>query len=391
MRMRCMLSLVVLTLAWPALAQQGPGGRGSGGQGRGQGAQPGQPGRPGAAMFERIARQLTEELGLSAEQQAQLDKIVASFRNRGPQGTVTEMQEVEEQLRAAREANDEQKVKELQGRLNDLRAKLRDSFLNEVEKILEPSQREKFAELRPRLAQLGAGVGGGMGQAELLRAVGELPQKLNLDDKQRGKFDELLAKLRGDIQARQDQAKETQSLTEELRRARQAGDEKRVAEIREKLEKARGEAGRPFQDFYASLEKILNDEQKTKLTQIRAELERAGGQQRQSGDIRSILQAVRKLDLSAEQQKQVQDLGDKALKQERDLARGDREAHLTLARDFKKQISDLLTPEQKAQFEKNLEQERPQGRTERQDRPAQPEQPDKEGKGPGHGPRGPRP
>jgi hypothetical protein len=354
MRVRWFTAIVVLSLAIPALAQNRPrGNRPDGAQGgpqRGQGQR-----GPGAGMFDRMTGRLAGDLQLTEEQQTEYDQIVADFRQRmaALPGPTAETQDLMRQLREARQNGDQEKMRELGAKLQEQRGGamggVMNDFFDQVEPILDAGQKEKLATFRERAAQF---MGGAQRGADMRRMIQELPDKLDLDEQQREQFDALVADMRQQADARR---QEMQPLIDEMRQAQQDGDQQRVEEIRQQLAQGRGQGGMPFDALFDNLEKILNDDQKTKLADIRKTLGPRGAQSGPT-DVRSVLQAIRRLDLDDDQRAGVKEITDKAMRESRKLEARDTAAQAKLATDTKQQIVKLLTPEQVQEFERVLQQ-----------------------------------
>ena len=127
-------------------------------------------------------------------------------------------------------------------------------------------------------------------------------QALDLDEGQQAEFDRIADEFRqkqgGGAAASLDRRRE---LLEEMRQAREAGDDKRVAEIREQLRASRG--SRP-EEFLDQIEPILREDQLEKLAQIREQMasRRDGDRAGRTRDPLARLKDVRaELDLTEEQ------------------------------------------------------------------------------------------
>ena len=314
------------------------------------------------AMIEGVARRLARELELDELQQADLREIVADFRDRMAEMSrpSEEQRQLREELRQARANGDEERMRELFEQLREMRSgnmAVVDEFFTEVETILEPNQVEKLAAFREEVTR--SMQQRGRRGAEMRRLIEELPEKLKLDEQQRTRFDELIAEMRGQAESRRERWREMRPLMRELREAREAGDEQRVEEIRRELEAMRGEGGPPYEAFFADLEKILRADQKALLAEIRENLGRGQRREAERLNVRTILRAVRRLRVDNDQRTQIQEIVEQAMRQERRLGRGDREAQDQLAREVKQQIVKLLRPEQVERFEESLKGEQP--------------------------------
>ena len=357
MRTRWLPTLLGVCLALPAWAQNPPdrpGGRG------GYGPPPG-PG--GAFPMERMSDRLVRELDLDEQQQTQLDAIAADFRQRRDETSFSpgQMRDLWRQMREARESGDQARVEELRQQMQEQRNNSRhlmDEFFNQVQTILRPDQVDRLTQLRARMGGPPEDRDRG---ARLRGMIQTLPDQLELDETQRAQFDDLLAGFRSQGEARRQRWQELRPLMDELRQAERAGDEARAEEIRAQLDAARAEAGNPFDSFFTELEKILRDDQKAKLAELRASFgpPEARPAETEPLDVRTVIRATRRLDLDTAQRESVRNITQEAMRSLRDLGRRDREAQTDLARKVKDEIAALLTPEQKAQLERILQGERP--------------------------------
>lgn len=338
MRSGWMIALVAVALALPALAQQEPGAgqpqRPPADRARGQGAGFGSP--------IEMARQLAETLDLNDDQLAKYNIILAKFQPKFDEQTKQrgQMMELMQQMREARQNGDDAKVEELRQRMQQQREAgqaLMNQFCGEVQPILTPAQVTKLNEFRDRMQR---GPGGPGGPGGMMQMIQRLPEELKLTEAQRPQFDKLVAEYRA-------QQQELQPLMQELRRARQQGDDARVAELDKQIQEKRG--GEDGNVFFAKLEPILTDEQKAKLVELRARMGARGG----ADDVRVLLQVAGRLDLNEEQQKRLQEI-------RRDVMRSNQgnltpEKRAELAKTTKSQILAMLDAKQAAEFEQQLQ------------------------------------
>ena len=326
-------------------------------------------GRDGPApMFGRLARRLTEELDLSERQQAELGQIVTDFRARVREmpGPSAEARELMARWRETRARGG--------GRGNTLR-----EFFEEVETILEPPQREKLADFQRRMGQFMRE--GSARRGEMRRVLEALPETLGLDEGQRARFEELRAQLREQGGGRW---QGIGPLMEELRQAEANGDEQRAQETREELDRLRSAGSAALDTFFDELANVLRKDQKAKLAEVRAQIT-----SRQPpgdvSDVRRLLQAARRLDLDEGQEASLREITQAAGRAVRELDRRDAEGHATLASDVKRQVTDILRPEQVQEFERLLQGARPHRHREGARTPGSPgagEDPDSGGKKP---------
>ncbi len=118
------------------------------------------------------------------------------------------------------------------------------------------------------------GPGGGMGAP--LEVAQRLVEILQLTDEQKPKFDAVVEKFKPKFEQLGTAAK-TQELLTQMRDARQAGDDAKLAELRQKLDEVR-EATRPLMnEFYAEVEPLLTPAQQAQLRDYRDRLDRGRG------------------------------------------------------------------------------------------------------------------
>jgi hypothetical protein len=311
-------------------------------------------------MLDRLSGRMAQTLELTEEQQVEFDAIVEEFRQRMNEGAAGpgERRRLREEMREARDSGDDAQADELRGQMREQRhgsQALMEEFFDRVEPILEGDQVERLTEMRERFAERGRR---GDRRAGMQQLIEQIPGKLELDEEQQAQYDELVAGLRSGAEERRARWQEMQPLMQELREARRAGDEQRVAEIRSQLDEARGAGGSPLEAFFADLEEILRDDQKAKLAELR---EAAGDRRGPRGtqDVPAIIRAAKRLDLNEEQRGSLREISEKAARDWRELGRRDRAARVELARRVKQDIVGILTPEQAEQFEQVLQRERP--------------------------------
>jgi len=373
MRLACVLTLLGAWFVLPTLAQTEPEeqtrDRPQVRQMRRQGQRGGEQRGPRMGfLFQRMP----DQLELDDEQRAQFEEIVAEFRERMGEARQRGegMHEVFREMRAAREAGDDERVEELRAQLRERRGgggRFMEEFFGEVEGILREDQLERLSEIRSRVAQ---GMRRGQNPAERLR---ELRSRLELDEQQGEQFDELLQDLRQQGGQRRQQMQNLRPLMRELREAMEAGDEARAEELRAQLEERRPRRGAVLEDFFVELEKFLRDDQKEILAQFREEMSERGERgDRGRVDVRSILNAARRLKLDQDQKKELNEIGQAALRAERELQRRDREGRAMLAAKVRGEILAILDAEQAEQFENYLSR---RGRPERPGREGARERP----------------
>ncbi len=339
---RWILGVVLVVLATSALAQDGErGGRRRGGEGR-----PGGPGRGDMSLGMMVER-LAERLELDAAQKTKFNEVVAQYTAKWDAQEPGRMRELMDEMRTARQNGDDARVAELQEemrKLGEARRALMNQFYDAVKPILRPEQVQKLDELRQR------GPGGrgpeGEGPRGLMRLIRELPEKLELTAEQKAQFEPLAAKYGRQMQG---QREELRPLMQQLREARQAGDDAKAAELEEQIQAKRSAAS---EAFYAEVEAILTDTQKAKLADLRVE---AGDTPRAGNalDIRQVVRAAQKAKLTSEQSEHVKQLARDAAKNARDKKIGPEAA----AKQLVAAIKNLLKPEQVSEFDQALKEQ----------------------------------
>jgi hypothetical protein len=301
--------------------------------------------------FDSIIARLNEELQLDEDQQAQLNEIAEAHR--------AKMRETGETWRAMRDAmreGDEQRAEELRAQLEETGRpwELFEDMLDEVEPMLDDEQHERFLEIRGEMEQRRERWRGRRERMERYREMTrELPDELGMDEEQRKQYEEFLGTWREQFRERM---REARPLFDQMRQAREAGDEQRLEEIRNRLEEMRPDEDSLSSEFFDKVEELLRDDQKRVLTVYRAEmgmLER--GQRADPGDIRVILAAARRVRLSDEQKKDLRAIRREAITEARKISRKDKVGQTRLANEVKKRILSILDEEQTGQFEENIE------------------------------------
>lgn len=101
-----------------------------------------------------------------------------------------------------------------------------------------------------------------------------LRTQLGLDAAQLADYDQIAAAYRAQLDAQRKGQAEAGELVRQMREARQAGDDEKVRQLREQMRSRRGGGGDPMQGFFDDVEKILRDDQKEKLGNLRERLDR---------------------------------------------------------------------------------------------------------------------
>lgn len=367
-------------LVAPALAQP----RAQEEPGKGRGLQPvRRRDRSGDSSATLIAR-IRTQLNLDEQQQAEFDRIVKEPRKkRGLGSQMKRQQALFQELRQAREAGDDERVAELRKELAESQEALRGGhpaleLLDKIEHagFLRDDQLEKLAQIRERVAESdrrGRGPGG-----RLLTQLDRLRGALKLTEEQAKQYDEFYAALREDLREDRADNSQTQQIIAKIMEAAEAGDTDRIKELREQLPNPRQQLQEAAERFLDQVEQILEPEQVRTLQRFR--------QRVRGGDARSRLQAmfraVQRLDLDADQRKQLGQLERETHRAARE-ARRDPETMAQLVTEVQQELRDMLTDEQVAKFDKWLEREqsgksgrgraadRPRSREHRRDRPVE--------------------
>jgi len=291
-------------------------------------------------MFMRVA----DELDLDDEQRIQFEEITAPRRE--------EMREMGQRWREVRQATregDEERAAQLRAELPEWRGPGSglSELADEIEPILRDDQVGKLWEIADRTQRR-------QDDRERYRTIiRELPDELDMDEEQREEFDQLVQSERDRMRGRMS---EMRPVFEEMREAREAGDEQRLAELREQLETSRPNSETIETAFFEQLGGILDDQQRAQLAVYREGLE-SGVQDEQRGldDVRDVLRAVKRLRLTSEQKDAVREIEHEAIGAYRKIGRRDREGQVLLAAEVKGEIADLLDSEQVEQFEQQLQ------------------------------------
>jgi Spy/CpxP family protein refolding chaperone len=99
-----------------------------------------------------------------------------------------------------------------------------------------------------------------------------LGSQLGLDEAQKKEYDQLVAVYREKLEAQRQGQAEASEFVRQMREARQAGDDEKVRQLREQMRNRRGGDRDPMQAFFDDVEKILRDDQKEKLGDLRERL-----------------------------------------------------------------------------------------------------------------------
>ncbi len=319
----------------------------------------GPPGRGRARAVDRmgwLTRVLARRLDLDAEQQAQYDAIVEKFRQQFVGDDENSPRTLFEQMRAAREAGDRERFEQLRERLHDLRAQMAEQiepFFDEVEQILRDDQIPILNEFRE---QVESRVRGQRQMQVLRRAMRELRGRLDLTAEQAERYQELTGTIRDQMLGQHQRGEQMRELVNQMRQARAAGDEERLAELREQMRSLRPDPQHLLDAFFSGLERFLTPAQLKAVEAYREEtLADADTRADRELDVRRVLRAARRLRLTGEKRQQLREIEREAMREVRKLRRRDREGQALLAEKIADEIRDLLTPEQVEKFDQLLE------------------------------------
>jgi hypothetical protein len=305
-------------------------------------------GRPGNRMQVRIER-IREALDLDEEQQAEFDRIAAEFRERPGAGPNRErMRELAEEMRQAQQAGDSERVAQIRQEFREARGgRHLQEFLDEIDGILRDDQRAKLAEIRQRIAaERGPTRGGPVAELRRLRA------ELKLSEEQAQRYDALFAELQEELKQKGPGGEEAEALVQELVKAVQAGDEDRIAELKEQIS-SRVRSQGAVERFLAKVEEILQPEQVETLQHFRQQMRAGRGQD----DLERMFRVVRRLDLDDDQRRALREI-ERDVRQEAREARRNPEAMATLTERVREELRGMLTDEQAVEFDRLLEDQR---------------------------------
>jgi Spy/CpxP family protein refolding chaperone len=318
----------------------GPGGPGFGGPG-------------GGRMFERLA----DELELTEEQRPEYDAIVAGHRER-----MEGMRDVWGQMREAREAGDDAKVAELREQLGGREAmeESMNDTLDEIAPILDDTQQGRLTEMREEMR------GRRENFEQMRRLATELPDEVGMDEAQREQFEQMLQTRR---EAFRERFQEMRPIFEEMREAEESGDRERVKELREQLRSNEPNFNEIREQAMEQVREILTEEQQPKLQAFYAQVTggtaaggaETGGKGEQS--VRHVLMSASRVKLDREQRNEWNTIRRDAMKELRKIGPRDTAAQSQLAMTVRSKITDILTPEQAADYEEKLSEPAPGARS----------------------------
>jgi Spy/CpxP family protein refolding chaperone len=184
----------------------------------------------------------------------------------------------------------------------------------------------------------------------MMMMTDRLAEMLELDETQQAQFDDIAARYRERFEERRQQGEDMRALFEEMREAREAGDDARVDEIREKLREARRGGDELRTEFLDEVEKILREDQIERLNQFRERMARGFGRG-EGGPMFGMADRLREeLKLSEEQSRKFDELLEslrEKMRGLRDQPGGDRrDAFGRLMEEFYSELEPILDAEQ---------------------------------------------
>ncbi len=365
-------------LAVPALAQRGgefgPRQRGGDGPGlRSRGGQDGERGRrgrgPSPEMLQQMVDRLSAELALEGEMLTQFETVSAQFLSDFESVEVDreQMRELAMAYREARRAGDMEEAELIRAQMREAgggRREMVDNYFEEVKTVVGSELAPSVDEFRERVFdQVRRGRMRDRGR-DFRQLAETLPDELNMDDEQRAAFELMLEERRAEMTGNRERFQELRPLMEEMREARLAGDDARAEELEAQLREMRPQR-ESMDEFFERVAEMLTEEQRVKLAEIQSSYmdTRRGAPERAGEDVRKILRAARKLDLDAEQRDKLRTLTREATQSDRGRRGGRRNAasRVSPGTTLKSQIMEMLTAEQKAEFEKYLAEDESRG------------------------------
>ncbi len=315
---------------------------------------PGMGGGPRGQGMAMMLRRLPQELGLSEKQREAFTVIADKYREQleGNEAGRNQMRELARSYREARGNGEDARAEEIRGQMRELgeqRMAMVDSFFNDVTEILDDTQVQRLTEMRERMSQRGRGGRGG----EMRRLMRELPDALQMDDEQRAAFDVMIEDQRAAFRESREKWRDMRPLIDELRTARENGNDARVAEIEAELRAQRNQMGGGMDDFFERLKGMLTEDQQARLAQLRAQYQRPDRQQRQQTlDPKEVVRVARRLKLTSTQHDQLKEIQREVFRATRGRLSSD-ELN-TLGQEAKQQIIEILNADQVTEFESLL-------------------------------------
>ncbi|MEP0846810.1 MAG: Spy/CpxP family protein refolding chaperone [Phycisphaerae bacterium] len=300
--------------------------------------------------YSALADRLTQELSLTDEQRRQLEQFIAEERagQRKVNAHGADAHRMQEMRKALKEG-DTKKAEELRKQMGERRgAGALDRILDKLDPTLNDEQRAKLADIRPSLAGA-AGMSGGTTTERL----GRLKTQLELDEKQSAEFDRLYEQFQKNYAGLEEQQQaEMMGLIDQVREAAKAGDNERVAQLREQIESSRGQTDEAVHGFLDEVEKILRDEQMfnfERYTRQFASKDNFGP----AGDVRRLLAAARRLDLDREQRDKLRDLERETSRAARQ-ARRDSAAAAQVYESAREKLAEIIGADKVSELEQKL-------------------------------------
>lgn len=308
--------------------------------------------------YSALADRLTKDLSLTDAQRQQLEQFIAEERAgqrkinaRG--ANAHRMQE----LRKALKEGDTKKAEELRQQMGESRgAGALDRILDKLDATLNDEQRAKLADIRPALAGPG-----GMSGGTTTERLGRLKTQLELDEKQSAEFDRFYEQFQKDYAGLEEQQQaEMMGLIDQVRDAAKAGDNERVAQLREQIESSRSKTDDAVQGFLDQVEGILRDEQLFNFERYTRQFtphDSVGA----GGDVRRLLSAARRLDLDREQREKLRSLERETSRAARQ-ARRDSAAAAQVYESTREKLAEIIGADKLAELEQKLSEHAASGR-----------------------------
>jgi hypothetical protein len=306
------------------------------------------PRKGGGKYLERIIERVREQLDLDEEQKVEFDRIATEFleKRRGGGAQTKRLRELTREMRQAHKDGDRERAAEIRKQLAEMRgtSPLQGLF-DEVEKILRDDQREKLAEIRERFTPSAHRARGNP-----LVQLRRLRTELELSEEQAAQYDALYAELEKNVKQRPGGGPEMERLLQEIMKAAEEGDTERIKELREQLPDPRRHTQEVVAQFLDDVEQLLEPEQVKVLQRFRRQMQTTGRQT----ELRNYFRIVRRLELDQQQREQLRELERETMRAAREFRR-DPEALAELESSVQKELRDLLTDEQCAEFDRWLE------------------------------------
>lgn len=276
---------------------------------------------PGEGRGPRMGRMLdrvADELQLDDAQRKEFDAIMAAHR-----AQMEEMAPRWREMREATRSGDRERADELRAQMGNEHGP-RDFFrqaFDELEPILNDEQYERFLEMREGMERRRER------REEFRRMAEELPDKLDMDEAQRKQFRQLLDSRRDRMRQ---QMTEMRPLFDQMREAEESGDQDRLQELRAQFEELRPDPETRRTEFLSQVSGLLREDQRRFLDDYYAELGLTSGAELLGpSDVRTVLRAARRIDLSSEQKAKLRTIGRQAMRDLRGVRRAASPSRLT--------------------------------------------------------------